>query len=49
MKTEQEQIEKIMCMFNKLRRGANHCTHCDFCNRLCSDVSIDCDNYKTTG
>ena len=33
MKTKQEQIEKIMCMFNKLKRGdycADNCYECKF-------------------
>lgn len=38
MKTEQEQIEKIMCMFNKLRRG-DYCV--DNCYGCCGDEKID--------
>ena len=36
--TEQEQIEKIMCMFNKLRRG-DYCV--DNCYGCCGDEKID--------
>ena len=38
MKTEQEQIEKIMCMFNKLKRG-DYCV--DNCYGCCGDEKID--------
>ena len=38
MKTEQEQIEKIMCMFNKLNRG-DYCV--DNCYGCCGDEKID--------
>lgn len=38
MKTEQEQIEKILCMFNKLRRG-DYCV--DNCYGCCGDEKID--------
>ena len=38
MKTEQEQIEKIMCMFNKLKRG-DYCA--DNCYGCCGDKKID--------
>lgn len=36
--TEQEQIEKIMCMFNKLKRG-DYCV--DNCYGCCGDEKID--------
>ena len=36
--TEQEQIEKIMCMFNKLKRG-DYCV--DNCYGCCDDEKID--------
>ena len=36
--TEQEQIEKIMCMFNKLKRG-DYCV--DDCYGCCGDEKID--------
>ena len=36
--TEQEQIEKIMCMFNKLKRG-DYCA--DNCYGCCGDEKID--------
>lgn len=36
--TEQEQIEKILCMFNKLRRG-DYCV--DNCYGCCGDEKID--------
>lgn len=38
MKTEQEQIEQIMCMFNKLRRGDYCVNNCYGC---CGDEKID--------
>lgn len=38
MKTEQEQIEKIMCMFNKLRRGDYCVNNCYGC---CGNEKID--------
>ena len=38
MKTEQEQIEKILCMFNKLKRG-DYCV--DNCYGCCGDEKID--------
>ena len=38
MKTEQEQIEKIMCMFNKLKRG-DYCV--DNCYGCCGDEKLD--------
>ena len=38
MKTEQEQIEEIMCMFNKLKRG-DYCV--DNCYGCCGDEKID--------
>lgn len=38
MKTEQEQIEKIMCMFNKLKKG-DYCV--DNCYGCCGDEKID--------
>ena len=36
--TEQEQIEKIMCMFNKLKRG-DYCV--DNCYGCCGDEKLD--------
>ena len=36
--TEQEQIEKIMCMFNKLKKG-DYCV--DNCYGCCGDEKID--------
>ena len=36
--TKQEQIEKIMCMFNKLKRG-DYCV--DNCYGCCGDEKID--------
>ena len=36
--TEQEQIEKIMCIFNKLKRG-DYCV--DNCYGCCGDEKID--------
>lgn len=38
MKTKQDQIEKIMCMFNKLKRG-DYCV--DNCYGCCGDEKID--------
>lgn len=41
MKTEQEQIEKIMCMFNKLRRGDYCVNNCYGCCGCCGNEKID--------